>query len=52
MSLGMILLLLLIVALIGAVPAWPYSSSWGYAPSGVTGLVLLVVILLLVTGRL
>jgi hypothetical protein len=52
MTLGLLLLILLIVALIGAVPAWPYSSSWGYAPSGVTGVVLLVVIVLLLTGRL
>ena len=52
MSLGLILLIVLAVALIGAVPAWPYSSSWGYAPSGVTGLVLLVVVVLLVTGRI
>jgi len=52
MSLGLILLIVLVVALIGAVPAWPYSSSWGYAPSGVTGLVLLVVVVLLVTGRI
>jgi hypothetical protein len=52
MSLGLILLIVLVVALVGAVPAWPYSSSWGYAPSGVTGVVLLLVILLLVTGRI
>jgi hypothetical protein len=52
MSLGLILLIVLVVALVGAVPAWPYSSSWGYAPSGVAGLVLLLVILLLVTGRI
>jgi hypothetical protein len=52
MSLGLILLIVLVVALLGAVPAWPYSASWGYAPSGVTGLVLLVVLVLFITGRI
>ena len=52
MSLGTILLILLILALIGALPAWPYSSGWGYGPTGGLGLVLLIVVILLVTGRL
>jgi len=51
-TIGLILLVLLIVALVGVVPAWPYSTSWGYAPSGVTGVVLLLVIVLLLTGRI
>ena len=51
-TIGLILLVLLIVALVGMVPAWPYSTSWGYAPSGVTGVVLLLVIVLLLTGRI
>ena len=51
-TIGLILLLLLVVALIGVVPAWPYSTSWGYAPSGVTGVVLLVVVVMLLTGRI
>jgi hypothetical protein len=47
-----ILLVILILLLIGALPTWPYSSGWGYYPSGGFGLVLLVLIILLLTGRL
>ena len=47
-----ILVVLLVLMLIGAAPAWPYSRNWGYFPSGGLGLVLLVVVLLLLTGRL
>ncbi len=50
--LGTILLIILILILIGALPTWPYSSGWGYYPSGGIGLVLLVVIVLLLMGRL
>jgi hypothetical protein len=50
--LGTILLVLLILLLLGAVPAWPYSRSWGYAPSGGLGLVLIVVLLLVLLGRI
>jgi hypothetical protein len=49
---GTILLILLILLLVGALPTWPYSSGWGYYPSGGLGLVLLIIIILLVTGRL
>ena len=49
---GLILLIILIVLLLGAVPAWPYSRGWGYWPSGTLGLVLLVIIILLIAGRL
>ena len=49
--LGTLLLILLILLLIGAFPAWPYSRGWGYYPSGGLGLVLLVVLLLMVFGR-
>jgi len=49
---GTILLIILILLLIGALPAWPYSSGWGYWPSGGLGLILLIVIILAVTGRL
>ena len=49
---GTILLTLLILLLIGALPAWPYSSGWGYWPSGGLGLILLIVIILALTGRL
>jgi hypothetical protein len=52
MSIGTILLIILVLLLIGALPAWPYSSSWGYYPSGGLGLVLIVLLLLVVTGRL
>jgi hypothetical protein len=44
---GLILLIILIILLLGAVPAWPYSRNWGYGPSGGLGLVLLIVIILL-----
>ena len=44
---GLILLVLLIILLLGAVPAWPYSRNWGYGPSGGLGLIVLIVIVLL-----
>ena len=49
---GTILLIILIIILIGAFPAWPHSAGWGYYPSGGVGLLLLIVILLIVFGRL
>jgi hypothetical protein len=49
---GTILLVILIVVLIGALPAWPYSGGWGYYPSGGVGLVVLILIVLLLAGRL
>jgi Protein of unknown function (DUF3309) len=49
---GTILLIILILLLVGALPAWPYSSGWGYWPSGGLGLILLIVIILALTGRL
>lgn len=49
---GTILLIILILLLIGALPTWPYSSGWGYYPSGGVGLVLLILIVLLLMGRL
>lgn len=52
MSLGTILLIVLILMLLGAIPTWPHSRSWGYVPSGVLGAVVLVVLVLLVMGRL
>ena len=48
----MVLLVVLILLLIGAFPVWPYSSAWGYYPSGGLGLVVIILLLLLVTGRL
>ena len=50
--LGIILLVLVILLVIGSVPAWPHSRNWGYGPSGSLGLVLVVVVVLLMTGRL
>ncbi|HEU4484185.1 MAG TPA: DUF3309 family protein [Povalibacter sp.] len=49
---GTILLIILILLLIGAVPAWPYSRGWGYGPSGLLGVVLIVLIVLLLMGRI
>jgi hypothetical protein len=47
-----ILLVILILLLLGALPTWPYSTGWGYYPSGGLGLVLLIVVILALTGRL
>lgn len=52
MSLGTILFIILILMLIGAIPAWPHSRGWGYGPSGGIGLILIIVIILLLLGRL
>jgi len=52
MSLGTILLIVLVLMLLGAIPSWPHSKSWGYGPSSGLGLVLLVVVVLLLMGRL
>ena len=49
---GTILLVILILALIGVLPSWNHSRSWGYGPSGITGLLVVVLIVLLLTGRL
>ena len=50
--LGTILLIVLVLMLIGAIPAWPHSKSWGYGPSGGLGLVVIILIVLLLMGRL
>jgi hypothetical protein len=52
MSLGTILLIILILMLIGALPSWPHSKSWGYGPSGGLGLVVIIILILLLTGRM
>jgi hypothetical protein len=52
MSLGTILLIILVLMLVGAIPNWPHSRSWGYGPSGGIGLILLILIILLLMGRL
>jgi hypothetical protein len=49
---GTILLIILVLLLLGAVPAWPYSRSWGYGPSGIVGLLLVVLLVLLLMGAL
>lgn len=50
--LGTILIVILLLALIGALPRWPHSRSWGYCPSGGVGLVLLIIVILLVLDRI
>lgn len=52
MSLGTILLIIVILLLIGAIPSWPHSRSWGYGPSGGLGLVLVILIILLLMGKI
>ncbi len=52
MTLGTILLIVLILMLVGVIPAWPHSRGWGYAPSGVLGLVLIILLILLLLGKL
>lgn len=50
--LGTILLIVVVLLLVGAIPSWPHSRNWGYAPSGVLGLVLVVLLVLFLMGRL
>lgn len=52
MTLGMILLIVVVLALLGAIPVWPHSRSWGYGPTGGVTLLVLVLVVLLVTGHL
>jgi hypothetical protein len=52
MSLATILIIILILALLGAIPSWGYSRGWGYGPSGIIGLILVVVLVLALLGRL
>jgi hypothetical protein len=52
MTLGTILLIVLVLLLLGAIPTWPHSRSWGYGPSGGLGLVLVIVVVLLLLGRI
>jgi hypothetical protein len=52
MSLGAVLLILLILVLIGVLPSWPHSRSWGYGPSGITSVLVVILLMMLVTGRL
>ncbi|APG84911.1 hypothetical protein SAMCFNEI73_Ch2274 [Sinorhizobium americanum] len=50
--LGTVLLIILILLLIGAIPAWPYSANWGYGPSGLLGVVVVILLILLLMGRI
>ncbi len=52
MGLGTILLIVLILMLIGAIPTWPHSKGWGYGPSGLLGVVVIILLVLVLTGRL
>ncbi len=52
MTLGTILIIILILILLGAIPAWPYSSGWGYGPSGIAGVILIVLLILVLMGRI
>ena len=52
MGLGAVLLILVVLLLIGSLPAWPYSRGWGYMPSGVVGAVVVLLLVLLLMGRL
>jgi len=52
MSIGLILLIVLLLVLAASIPTWPHSRSWGYGPSGGLGLVVLILVVLLMTGRL
>jgi hypothetical protein len=51
MTLGTILIIILILILLGAIPAWPYSRGWGYGPSGIVGVILVVLLILVLMGR-
>ncbi|MEA1053089.1 DUF3309 family protein [Lamprobacter modestohalophilus] len=50
MSLGLILLVVLVLILVGIIPAWPHSRSWGYAPTGIIGTILVIVLILFLLG--
>jgi hypothetical protein len=52
MSIGLILLIILILALVGAIPSWPHSRGWGYGPSGGVGLILVIVLILFLLGKI
>lgn len=52
MSLGTILIIVVLLMLVGVIPAWPHSTSWGYGPSGIIGIILIVLVVLLLMGRL
>jgi hypothetical protein len=49
---GTIILIILVLLLVGALPTWPHSRNWGYAPSGITGLLVVILLIMLLTGRI
>ena len=52
MSLGMIILIVVVLMLVGVIPRWPHSRTWGYGPTGILGTVLIVLLILLIIGRI
>jgi hypothetical protein len=52
MSIGLILLIILVLALVGVLPAWPHSRGWGYGPTGGVGLVVVILVVLLLLGKI
>ena len=52
MSVGTILLIVLVLILLGVLPAWPHARNWGYGPSGIVGVIVVILIVLVLTGRL
>ena len=52
MTLGTVLLIVLVLALLGVIPTWPHSKGWGYAPGGAVGLLVVVLVVMLVTGNI
>jgi hypothetical protein len=52
MNIGMIVLVILVLALVGVIPSWPYSTGWGYGPSGGVGLILVIVLILFLLGKI
>jgi hypothetical protein len=52
MTIGTIILIILVLLLVGAIPAWPYSRSWGYGPSGIVGVIVVVLLILFAMGKL
>lgn len=52
MSIGLILLIILVLALLGVIPTWPHSRGWGYGPSGGVGLILLIILILFLMGKI
>lgn len=52
MSIGTILLIIVILALVGIIPVWPHSRSWGYGPSGAVGLIVVILVILLLLGKI